>query len=354
MRTTRATPPLFALLLAAAVAACVGADFDPPSLLKTVRILGSRADKPYAKPGEPVTVEVLAYDARKEKPEPMQIFWIPFVCENPPGDLYYACFAAFGGAAPPSAVANGKPLPSLPPALANALKPGIDLSPLLPKGPTYTFTMPADVVSSHPKVPGASAPYGMVVLFNMVCAGHVEIVERDANDPQSAPVGCFDHDGKQLGADESGIGFTRVYAYDQRTNQNPVIARVLFDGKPVDLAQGIPFAHCTSANVGDCPHPKLDVDVPDASDEVNEGDLDPQSGQPRKEEIWASWFVTEGAGAISKNETELLYEPRLGRITSDNEAEYRPPSAVGEGLLFVVVHDNRGGASWAQVPVHVQ
>ena len=341
-------------MLVAALAGCGGADFDPPSLLKTVRVLGAKADKPYAKPGDTVQLELLAFDGRKDKPEPMQIFWIPFLCENPPGDLYYACFAAFGGKAPPSATVGGKPLPSIPPQLAALLKPGVDLSPYLPKGPTYTFTMPADAVTAHTPPQPPNPAYGVVVVFNVVCAGHVEVVDRDPNDPQSSPLGCFDKSGKELGPDDYAIGFTRVYAYDQRTNQNPAIARILFDGKPLDPVAGITYPHCTNDNVGDCPHPQLDVDVPDASDEINEGDVDPQSGQARKEEIWADWFVTDGGGAINKNATELLYDPRFGRLTSDNQAEYRAPSGAGEGQLFVVVHDNRGGAAWQQIPIHVQ
>src|SRR5262245_28999083 len=81
-----------AALLAAVVASCA-ADFDPQNKITSVRILASRADKPYAHPGDSVALEVLAVDGRADRRRPMQIFWFPFVCINPKSDLYYACFA---------------------------------------------------------------------------------------------------------------------------------------------------------------------------------------------------------------------------------------------------------------------
>src|SRR5215471_4846300 len=91
---------LFLLLgMAAFVAfvACGVGDFDPASKVDSVRILALRADEPYAKPGDAVHLEVLAVDQRADRSRPMTIYWIPFVCLNPPNDAYYACFAPGGG-----------------------------------------------------------------------------------------------------------------------------------------------------------------------------------------------------------------------------------------------------------------
>jgi len=33
---------------------------------------------------------------------------------------------------------------------------------------------------------------------------------------------------------------------------------------------------------------------------------------------------------------------------------FQPPSDPGDGLAWIVVHDNRGGASWITVPIHVE
>jgi hypothetical protein len=52
--------PLAVLALGASVTSCGNDDFDPITLVNTVRILTSRASAPYARPGEKVDVELLA------------------------------------------------------------------------------------------------------------------------------------------------------------------------------------------------------------------------------------------------------------------------------------------------------
>ena len=79
-----------------AVFACGGEGFDPASKVDSVRLFGVKADKPYAKPGETVTLEALFTDARKDKPRAAKLYWIPVLCLNPKDDLYYLCFAPPG------------------------------------------------------------------------------------------------------------------------------------------------------------------------------------------------------------------------------------------------------------------
>ncbi|MGH7330698.1 MAG: hypothetical protein ACREJX_20295, partial [Polyangiaceae bacterium] len=86
--------PILGLLLAFSAASCGPSDFDPETLVESVRVLASAADEPYAQPGDTVNVHVLAYDGRPVKPAPMKIYWLPFACENPIGDAYYGCFGS--------------------------------------------------------------------------------------------------------------------------------------------------------------------------------------------------------------------------------------------------------------------
>jgi len=82
-----------ALLLAhAAAAPGCGKDFDPENRVASVRVLATRVDKPYAAPGDTVSVEVLAFDGRKDKPAPMEVFWFPAPFINQMNDGYYACY----------------------------------------------------------------------------------------------------------------------------------------------------------------------------------------------------------------------------------------------------------------------
>ena len=75
-----------------------GPDFDPPSELHSLRVLGVQKDVPYAQPGETVNLQMLWQDASLLAGRDIQVAWSPG-CFDPPGDLYYACFAkpeAFG------------------------------------------------------------------------------------------------------------------------------------------------------------------------------------------------------------------------------------------------------------------
>src|SRR5207237_754898 len=60
-------------------------DFDPASKVYGVRILGAKADAPYARPGQEVHLDLLAVDGRADKPKPMQIAWIAAPCVDPEG-----------------------------------------------------------------------------------------------------------------------------------------------------------------------------------------------------------------------------------------------------------------------------
>ena len=59
-------------------------------------VLSARVDKPYAKPGDQVTLDLLVYPGPPGTPQ-AQVYWFPLVCVNPVRDLYYACFAQFAG-----------------------------------------------------------------------------------------------------------------------------------------------------------------------------------------------------------------------------------------------------------------
>src|SRR5205814_7920940 len=83
------------LVLLVASLGCSTPNFSPSSLVDSVRILATTADKPYVAPGDTVKMQVLAFDGRPIKSEPMGIWWLPEPCFDPAGDKYYACYAAF-------------------------------------------------------------------------------------------------------------------------------------------------------------------------------------------------------------------------------------------------------------------
>jgi hypothetical protein len=332
--------------LALLAASCFGGDFEAPSKITTVRILASRADKPYAKPGDTVSLEVLAIDGRPDKTRPMQLYWLPFVCNNPQGDLYYACFA--GGA---DLKFNGQLSPDCPISPAHPVPdPGIDLTPCLVTGPTNKLTLASDIITKHPPVEGSVAPYGLAILFNVACAGHLEVTPQDPNDlrKQQVPIGCFDENHVALPPSEYVIGFTRVYAYDSLTNANPVIANATFQGNALGSGEEVAVDHCDAKHRTDCSEQKIGVNVTDDSWEVNPGDSS-NSGNAH-EQIWADYYITEGDW---KSDARLLFDTKAGRVADTDNSLYAPRTA-GDGTVFIVVHDNRGGASWTSFPLHVR
>lgn len=349
-----------------------GTGFDPVSKIQGVRILATKADKPFAQPGDTVNLTMLVADGRADKTRAITVSWIPAVCTNPRSDLYYACFAPGGGTDAGASDASlgiseggttasdggdaGLQAPSGNTgagALASIIAkipPHTNLTPFLPQGNTYSFKVPADIVSSHPPTPGAARPYGLAILFNYACAGHLELVPFDkSGNPLQIPIGCFDEFGQQVKADDGLFGLYREYVYLDITNHNPVIDSFTQDGNPVDLKAGITLDHCTASHRSDCQKVKLTPVVPETSWELNP-DSNDGKGTIQHEEIWVDYYSTIGDLG---DDARLLYDVGAGKIQK-TEVEYQPPSDPGEGTLWAVVHDNRGGVEWVVVPLHVK
>lgn len=351
-RTVRARHLLVLLGLAVVgvVVACGGGDFDRQSKVTTVRMFGVRADKPFASPGETVTLTTLVADGRRDKPRPLKVFWIPVVCTNPREDLYYACFIP--GSATDGGPTLTAPFPadaSAPPADAGAgsaldrIPRDVDLGDFLPQGDTFSFQMPDDIIQPR----AGSAPYGLAIVFNIACAGQVRYVGRQGINPQQVPIQCTDESGRQLSPDDYVIGINRVYAYGDRTNANPIVERVTLDGADVDLDAGITVDHCVADKRADCREWKIDVKVSDASWEPNP---EPGEATDQHEQIWATYYSDLGDLG---DDARLLFDSKAGRI-SDSDVKYRAPYAPGDGTMWIVVHDNRVGAAFVVLPFHVK
>jgi hypothetical protein len=317
-----------AIAIAVGLAAGCSSDLPPASRVDTVRILATRADKPYAKPGEGVTLQVLAADGRADRSRPMRVFWLPAVCTNPDGDDYFGCY----------------------PAMAGKFAPRIDLSSVLVPGDQWTFTMPADAIATAAPHPGAPDPYGIAFAFVIACAGRVQYVPVDTStqSPLTTPFGCFDDANRALGPDEFVFAFARVYAFADRRNANPVIDHLVFGGAAVDPAVGIAVGHCTSSDETHCPTTDLDTVVPDSSWEADPGSLDTTGGEAH-EALWADYYVTAGR---FDNDSVVLFDAHSGRVSSGDG--YAAPLSRGPQTLWAVVHDTRGGTSWISVPLNAK
>jgi hypothetical protein len=350
----------FAVVVAAvaSVVAC-GGGFAVQSKVDSVRLFATKADKPYTKPGETVTLEALYTDARKDKPRPLKNYWIPVVCMNPRDDLYYLCFAPpsvdggatfiaggvdggipDGGGAPNAGADAGGG------GILSQIPRGVDLGPFLPQGNTFTFTMPSDAIRPRQ----GSGPYGIAIIFNLLCAGKVILVDVDPNGgPQQVPLQCVDEENQKLPPSDYVIGISRVYSYAEKTNTNPVIEKLTLDGKDVDVAKGIDVETCKGVDKrDDCPEHKVDVKVTDGSWEPNPSET--ARGTASREQVWVAYYNDHGD---FRDDARLLFDATRGRLVN-SETIWRAPYDPVDGTIWAVVHDNRGGAAWLVVPVRVR
>jgi hypothetical protein len=400
------------------------------SIQDGVRILASSADKPYASPGDTVTVSVLAYDGRNQtqhcaNPEPMRVTWWPLVCQDPPNDAYYACFAGFannaggtpgqqlndagGGAGADSGADAGADASTDAPASVTAdatvdggagtpdaggdafaaanLEGGpdaacADAGLLDPVVSSFRFTVPRDAVSAHAPTPGIP-PFGLMIAFNVACAGDLVPIMGDlGTNPQAPPFKCVGSDGGTLGPESYVFGFTRVYVHEPTSgvpqNNNPVIDSIDIEC-PLGNDGGATGSFCMSGMIPllngpaydaptlnvpctrglpTCPRVKMGPVVP--PDSWEPVDPCPPGASCLREQIWVDFYST--LGRFTHN-ARLLYDAKQGAVgaATDTDTEFEPPAApsndagseVDDGFLWMVVHDNRGGASWVTVPVHV-
>jgi hypothetical protein len=391
--------PLLSLL--ALVTACAP-NFESGSRLRTLRILAVQKDKPYARPGDTVTLRMLLDDATDSAPRPVTIAWFSG-CENPPGDLYAGCTAAFsgaGGEADGSAQGTGR----------------------VGSGLEFSFPISDDIISRRPApTDRTQPPYGTAYVFFAACAGELRVATPTADYP--FPLACFSNSGKQLGSDDFVAGYSQVFVYDTLTNANPVVTGVTVDGKPVDPEcigegcialereeLGLPplatdagvqdpalgrdagfvrhdagplvrsdagsFVHpeagasvaidggasaavdagtkcapddncmdvCDPAKPDSCRQRSLSLIVDRASAEVDTLQAS-RDGRPLEEQMWINYYTTRGK---LEHDVKLLNDTTTG-WNEQHETPFDPPVKAGPFHVWAVVHDSRGGVEWARV-----
>jgi hypothetical protein len=340
-----------------------GPRFDPPNQLTTLRILGVQKDLPYAKPGQTVNLSILWEDASPAAGRNVRITWSG-PCFDPAGDLYYGCFSQ--------------------PEVFASLFSGSSSD-------TTSFVMPTDYVTNPTAMAGdqKTAPiirpatgenntgYGIAFVFFAACAGTLTPIKT--SDPTALPVGCMDDSGKLLDSDDFVAGYTAIYAYDQFTNNNPVITGFQFNGQElpptsvcigdgctsiaesppptadsIDCAGMPPDPRCipTCANDGQSPchgypiQPTVDQAKSQEQDDVSVEQL----GHPVGEQMWIDYY-TDGGGF--KSGTRLLNDATSG-WNPDYGTDFYASKDAKVSRVWALVHDNRGGVSWAGIELKTE
>lgn len=315
-----------------------GEEFAPASEVSSLRVFAVSKDPSLARPGEEVALRMLWHEPRADRPT--QIVWLAD-CWNPPGDLFAAC------------------LSSLDPALEQ-LQPGDGRVGL---GSTFRVTVPEDVISSRAASADADATaYGIGFVFFAACAGTLGPAEGAAR--EEFPIACYDAAGGALGAEDFVVGYVAVEATEEGRNVVPALGTFSIDGRiipldcvgdacvddtvvedPIDCAAGDP--RCVACRRGEgeeeCEALPLVSRIDVASIE-----LDPESsalqGEDRWEQTWMRFYADDGE---LSGDIRIVSDAQSGprdEVTID----FIPPERSGEVRLWVTLHDNRGGATWAR------
>src|SRR6478736_371423 len=331
-----------------------GPDFDPPSEIHSLRVLAVQKDHPYAQPGSDVNMQMLWQDASPLAGEdrPIQIAWSPG-CYDPPGDLYYACFAdksLFGDMAPSSTE-------------------------------RATVHIPDDIISRRGPVTDGSKnpPYGITYVFFALCAGQLSLLTNPGEG--AFPVGCKDSSGNLLGPDDFVAGYTSIYSFQGISNNNPKISGFEFRGSPVPEGAFCIGDDC-QARAGSAPASDVDINcddptmsalcVPPCGDDgdpsctgygfrptidktaTENQDKDQVSvmllGRDVGEQMWINYYTDAGG---FKSPVRLLNDATNG-WNDDYGTDFYAPSKTDPLRIWAVAHDNRGGMSWSGITLKVQ
>lgn len=357
---TAALRPVVSCLVLAA-AACSD-PFESPSSVTGVRVLAVQLDAPFARPGEPVSMRMLAHDGAASPLENRlpAVTWFAG-CEDPDDDAPSVChqrLAWIRSLGPDElaggAIASGK--------LPEGARVGTGLA--------FTYTPPSDIVSRHRTPATETIPRGLAYVFFAACGGRL-VPSPDERPAAGIPVACVDREsGKPLGASRFVTGYVPIRVYEELVNHNPSLGDTLVGGRSAsgsacDGGGACPageacsagrcvlaLARCDESSREDCPEIPVLPTVLDSSFETDEAGASP--GVPTSgETLWAAYYAS--AGELDAP-TRMLFDPTDGRASAgDAQGVFRVPSGfAGPARLWAVVHDTRGGVAWTQTDVVIR
>lgn len=290
------------LTIAVALAGC-GSDFDPSSRVVGTRVLAVRADQPYARPGETVNLEALAFDTKGRT-----LTWAWTTCLNPASATAVACFQRIA-----EDTAAGRP-----PALV-----------LGASQTKYATTVPTDALSRLPAEARGAAYLGVLIV---TCPGTLDFGKKTGD----LPFACIEA-GRALALEEFEVGVKRIFLREKDRNANPIITSVTFDGAPWPETEIKRVGACSSATENR--YDRCDGDKHTVAAQIDPKSLESgvdELGQPFQEDLVVQHYATEGL---------FEYDARIGTNTATGWVARASAKGTTVNLWFVA-RDNRGGMSW--------
>lgn len=290
------------LMMAVCLCAC-GADFEPGSQIVKLRLLGLRADQPFARPGERIHLRALAID-----PEGRALQWAYATCSDPRSTSVEACVANLDSAF--------MPLPDF------AADGG------------FALDVPQDALSRLSKDARDHAVIGVAVVAcpGTIARGHTAGI----------PVVCRDDGGDALPISEFEVGVKRIFVRAQDRNHNPVIDRIRWDGRTWPEGERRSAHACNehTHDIEDCAKDlrhHLEVSVHAAEQGEDE------HGNRFSEQLIVQVYATNG-----------VFDHDV-RIAGEADFDWSALRGADSGVarLVVMVRDDRGGMAWSEREVEI-
>lgn len=281
------------------------APLEPGTKVDSFRVLAEQVDQPYARPGEKVRLRSLSFD-----PKGRDVTWAWASCVNPNSSDLQGCFDKIAESPDPSSA---------------LFEMGVGAD-------SAALTIPADALDSVPAAARGAANVGVV---SAACPGELSLDDG----PGGLPFRCREPEtGRELGLDELIVGFKRVTVRETERNQNPIIAKITFDG--VDWPEG-EIKQVGSCDADDfvydtCPAKQKHTLAAQLSRDSFESGKD-ELGRDFEEQVVVQYFATEGI---------FEYEVRTGKSPQNGWVARKRASGQTITLWFVA-RDNRGGVTWA-------
>jgi hypothetical protein len=292
-----------ATVAAAASSTACATEFDPGSRINNLRVIAVRADVPYAHPGETVNLEALGYDPAAR---PITYGWS--FCVNPVESTPQGCLAQMMIDAQKTGV---------PPAFTT----GVDLT-------KYVVTVPTDLLD---KLPPAARPNAMIGVIAVACPGTLTLTPSGG-----LPYSCIDSAGRVLGLHDAITGMKRIFVRSKDRNENPVIARVTFDGAdwPETETKTINVCDFDGNDYNDCGGEKHTIGAFGPPNVIESGT--DEYGTTFTEQVVAQYYATD---CLFENSVRVSVKPETGFAARRSEKGKKV-------TLWLVLRDDRGGVTW--------
>jgi len=277
------------------LAAC-GGGLDNGSQIEKLRLLALRADRPFARPGERVELQLLAVDGAAR---PLELALA--TCRSPRDSTVQGCIAALEGPFEPLELENER----------------------------FSLGIPGDLLD------GVSAQARPSVLFGVLIAACPGTLEPGRT--ADVPIACRDARGELVPIERFEIGYKRIFVRSQDRNENPQILEVRWDGEawPEEYVPEVQACDdAATSDIEDCPKAlRHAIGIESSAPERGVDENGTRFVEQQVVQFYARSGVFERAARVAGE--------------SDNQFVLQPNTAGDATQLWFVVRDDRGGVGWA-------